>query len=370
MSKFSFPLQNLLSAAKHANLYTQSRGDSYSVLICPVPMLDIERYTKQDRIVYNVSGLSADQQKVEMPISNGVVTDPVTSIRILTHVPPARPDEYGSAYPSASEGGLSRQVTFANWYKQTSDAAGTCLISDFKERSFYAIPTNVAGRGLFSVRIMSAQMASAVLVTDPGPNTGELLMAFPHTGVSTNQNTEELKMQLRAYMGAAIYRRNNVLLIPDVHFERLVSGHGGEKDTFELTCAPTTETNTAGDALITLAQGYSRVTGRVDLSLIISVDDYTALTARVTGANPTQEDRDRLAKLNTDGICVAAGDAYDAFKTARGDMKLNAYQGTTFQTGNPSIKLSENAGHLGKLDYPTCPRLHGYHVFDSEPRAV
>lgn len=183
MSKFSFPLQNLLSAAKHANLYTQSRGDSYSVLICPVPMLDIERYTKQDRIVYNVSGLSADQQKVEMPISNGVVTDPVTSIRILTHVPPARPDEYGSAYPSASEGGLSRQVTFANWYKaQNGNSGNRVYISDFKERSKHLAtittpPAPAAAlTSTFFVRIMSAQMASAVLVTDPGPNTGELLM--------------------------------------------------------------------------------------------------------------------------------------------------------------------------------------------------
>jgi len=302
-----------------------------------------------------VSGLSADQQKVEMPISNGVVTDPVTSIRILTHVPPARPDEYGSAYPSASEGGLSRQVTFGNWYKPANNANAD--ISDFKERSMYSLPTGSNVR--FSVRIMSAQMASAVLVTDPGPNTGELLMAFPHTGVSTNQNTEELKMQLRAYMGAAIYRRNNVLVIPDVHFERLVSGHGGKEDTFNFECFDSADNNPG----ITAARGYERVTGRLDLTKILSRADYGRLSAA------------EQADFNNVGIIVDTTDAeklaaYTEFKTRLGDMKLNAYQGATFRTGEPSVKLSENAGHLGKLDYPTCSRLHGYHVFDSDPRAV
>ena len=58
-------------------------------------------------------------------------------------------------------------------------------------------------------------MGARILVSNPGAETGELLMAFPHTGVSTNQATEAMKVQLRCYLGAAIYKPNNVLVLPD-----------------------------------------------------------------------------------------------------------------------------------------------------------
>lgn len=172
-------------------------------------------------------------------------------------------------------------------------------------------------------------------------------------------------MQLRAYMGAAIYRRNNVLVIPDVHFERLAEGHGcRDDDLFELTCAgvPGAGGAVAGDA----AAGYARVTGRLDMSLVLSAADYTAIS---TVGNALY-DQERAQNAQREGIIVAPGPAYDDMKTRLDSRKIRAYQGATWDGAAPQTQLTENAGHLGKLDYPTCPRLHGYHVYDSEPRAV
>ena len=66
---------------------------------------------------------------------------------------------------------------------------------------------------------MMAAMSSAIVATRPGSETGELLMAYPQTGVSTNQSTETMKMQLRMYLGCAIYEPENLLICPDVQFE-------------------------------------------------------------------------------------------------------------------------------------------------------
>lgn len=50
---------------------------------------------------------------------------------------------------------------------------------------------------------MTAITMSAILCTQPG--SGELLMAYPQTGVSTSQTLETMRMQLRVYLGAAVY---------------------------------------------------------------------------------------------------------------------------------------------------------------------
>lgn len=147
-------------------------------------------------------------------------------------------------------------------------------------------------------------------------------------------------MQLRAYMGAAIYRRNNVLVIPDVHFERIVSGGGCKDDQlFKFTVATASDIN--------------KVTGRFPLSSICGPGEDVGKQNRIVVTRVPQAFKDAMGSMyNTD------------------DVTMRAYQGATWSGTEPSNQLTENAGHLGKLDYPTCPRLHGYHVYDSEPRAV
>lgn len=138
LTKHSYPLQNLLAAARHSQCYTQSRGDSYSTLITPVPMLDMAKYTKTSSMKFSVSGLNTEQTQISMPVQN-VQVDSASSIRIMVHVPPAQPGMVGSAYPVASQSGLSRNVAFACYYKASKFADETVQIVDFKNRCYRSV---------------------------------------------------------------------------------------------------------------------------------------------------------------------------------------------------------------------------------------
>lgn len=72
----------------------------------------------------------------------------------------------------------------------------------------------------------SAMMQSAILSTPASSDAGNLLMAYPQTGVSTSQTTESMKMQLRVYLGAGVYQPDHFIILPDVAFAGAISGHG------------------------------------------------------------------------------------------------------------------------------------------------
>jgi len=81
---------------------------------------------------------------------------------------------------------------------------------------------------------------SSAIVAAPGPDTGEMLVAYPQTTAhSIEVAPEEMKMQMRAYLGAAIYNDANVIRVPHVHcehaesmrlddFQREMQGRGGD----------------------------------------------------------------------------------------------------------------------------------------------
>jgi hypothetical protein len=61
---------------------------------------------------------------------------------------------------------------------------------------------------------MDAVMSSAV-VAAPSSDTGELLIGYPFTSVSTS-STEIVKIQLRVYLGAVIKKPENILIMRHV----------------------------------------------------------------------------------------------------------------------------------------------------------
>ena len=68
------------------------------------------------------------------------------------------------------------------------------------------------------VRCTEVITSSAILAA-PGSGTGELLVGFPFTSVSTSQADERMRIQLRCYLGAALYQPDNVLVLHDVYIE-------------------------------------------------------------------------------------------------------------------------------------------------------
>lgn len=51
-------------------------------------------------------------------------------------------------------------------------------------------------------------------------------MAYPSTSIGDAATVEAMKMQLRVYLGAAVYDSNKILILPDVHCEGIVKVFG------------------------------------------------------------------------------------------------------------------------------------------------
>lgn len=206
MAKSKFAFQNILVAAKKANLYTPSSGtDNYSVMIVPNGMMDMDRYTKTENLTYNVSGVShPSMPKITMPLEN-VYVDGRTNLRILQ-----RPQPMDTTTRQAkANGGLLRDVTIRCWIGN-----GNVEVPDLVNQTWRS-------NNGHNAREITFKMSSAILCTDPG-KCGELLMAFPMSAVSTSSTTETMRMQLRVYLGACLYDPEKVLIIPDIQFEGVV----------------------------------------------------------------------------------------------------------------------------------------------------
>ena len=79
---------------------------------------------------------------------------------------------------------------------------------------------NASSNGIL-VRELKVKMSSAIIAKS-GADTGELLVGYPMTGVSTNQRTEAMTVALRVYLGAILKKPENVTIIPHVAFEGIV----------------------------------------------------------------------------------------------------------------------------------------------------
>lgn len=197
---------------------------------------------------------------------------------------------------------------------------------------------------------MVAVMSSAIVATRPGSETGELLMAYPQTGVSTNQSTETMKMQLRMYLGCAIYEPENLLICPDVQFEGLVEGHGSsicDQEIFDPK---------EHDFIIAFKSRGS------DLQTIFDDEHFKATAGKVfykeyVDHHNTNPDLEDVAEPKGNGFISSDG------------VPLSLYQGTTeqYHEGRWS-RATDNAGHLGHLDDPReCDRCDGIQVMTTLP---
>jgi len=62
-------------------------------------------------------------------------------------------------------------------------------------------------------------IASSAILAAPGDSTGQLLVGYPFTGVSTSATEERMRVQLRCYLGAALYQPDAVMIMPNVFVE-------------------------------------------------------------------------------------------------------------------------------------------------------
>lgn len=219
--RHEFPLQNLIAAAKNASAYRNVVGEG-SIMILPHASPDLISWTKPCHMEYSITGVShASKKDVTMKLDNAYV-EPMCGIKIMVHHPQAD-SSFGSVQKVRGDHPLTRKVTIIGEYPNAVN------ITDFETGRTKANPHADNGNHL---RKVTFWMSSAI-IGKPGAETGELLVGYPFTSVSTNQRTESLTIGLRVYLGAVLKQIENVIVLPDVHFDGFCSDEDITKAEYE-----------------------------------------------------------------------------------------------------------------------------------------
>jgi len=395
MSKHPYPIHSLLAAARNACHYTIATQKG-SVMIVPQGVPDLLRYTRPESMVYNIAGpvLTSKTKGAAITMEmDGAYTDVSTDVKIMVHhgLPSL---ENGYAEPGNAQSQLVRKVAFGTvaqigyhdadvdvfrvvdleaggWVtpNQLSQPIDITLKEDNKEDNYldalraivlecsdddkgvaeafltvvhqreFETPSEPDKLESYAVRVkVVANMASAILAV-PGESTGSLLVGYPFTSVGTSL-TEQVRIQMRVYMGAVMRRPENVVVMRDVAFQGLVSGHT-TKDIKKII-VPTE-----------FMQASATFSVRSFVKKCIDADssaqhDYLYCLRTMMAAGMFQGD-------DADGL--------------RPPMEF--FTGTSAYKGDSKKDTTENNGHMGKLDHPDAyARLWGAYVYSTQPSPV
>jgi len=202
---------------------------------------------------------------------------------------------------------------------------------------------------------MTFVMSSGVLVANPGSETGELLIGYPFSAVSTSQSTEQMTIKLRCYLGAGIYRPENVLILPHIAFEGL----------------------DAKDAAVT-DESFERITNDELVAIFAtSVTDGTpawdATHLEADYDKAVEElckpiiDMEEVAKALGKGDLASKGVNENLKKACEGGkfnpghgFERKIYRGFSADSPSGENTLTTNTGHLGEVDsLEFCNRVWG-----------
>ena len=306
MQRFAYPVHNLLSAAKYATNYTISQADK-TVMILPHGLPELHKYTKQENMVAHIHGVTHGDPLTAMV--TGGAKDVGSGTTVYVHRPPLD-YTHGAANPMSEGSLLSSEVTFATYYTN-ADSTGE-YVYDHQARSL--VPKS---EGNMIIRVYTVDMHSAILGLPNGPNqgTGEMLMGYPTTMVGTDVSTETGRMRLRMYLGATLYRPENVIILPDVSFAGLKS-----------------------------------------------IEEIVVESKPEIGLHTSFMVQDGKVKIHEGGQLVSRGSLSDS----RLPNGITVYQAAQFGTDRKMIV--ENTGHLGCIDSPECgDRIYGTHVYSAKP---
>lgn len=262
----------------HVRAAATATAAPMSVMLIPAG-LDLKGYQREQGATFQVTGIKQNEiAPVQFPLQS-IVTDPTTNLKIGVHYPLlsydggsrnpmaqentgltqtvyviGRRDPYIPAQGLQTEGsaleegfepfndanlgdavfganGLGVRVDGATAGVNAAAAAGPNNITPDNGRinELHALlhrvnddqnlPSSGAEQGSPKLWVYKLTCSSAI-VAAPGPDTGEMLVAYPQTTAhSVEVAPEEMKMQMRAYLGAAIYNDANVIRVPHVHCE-------------------------------------------------------------------------------------------------------------------------------------------------------
>ncbi|WP_341246929.1 hypothetical protein [Nereida ignava] len=318
MNKNMYPLESLMASAKAANLYTPGAPHGYTTCIVPSGMFEMHKYTKPENLVYNLNGVKAtDRAPIKLALEGGH-KDPRTGMTILVHTGRPNTEQRGTPYAVNGGGGLTRERKIGVYYR-IPNGNGEYRYPNCANGSWVTVP------GTENAQVVAVQYtvhASSAIMAVPGSDTGELLYAYPSTGISTSQTTESMKMQLRVYLGAVLYDPAKVLILPDVFVEGI----------------------TKMDVVTTTAAAEQ------------SQEELLKNDCPVYSNRLLNETKGKLDE------CRNKGFTFDAASTTVVDT---LYCGRVQKKeGGKWVDICENRGHLGKMDDPDIMNQLGGYAFD------
>ena len=200
MQKHSQPIANLLAAAKKAG--TMAAG-AFDTMIVPSGLPELLQWGRAENVYYYLNGRSIDaKERIQFGLDGGRV-DPSSGLKVFTTYPQVDYTQ-GTAYQSAKQSPIMKKVKIGMLY--FLGASGEGYIVNPQTGVMEKVGAGSGDANKVFVREVECLMSSAILAKS-GSNTGELLMAYPNTAF-TNDNTspEVFKLQLRVYLGAAVYQ--------------------------------------------------------------------------------------------------------------------------------------------------------------------
>ncbi len=221
INKYRFPVTNLLSAARYASAYSVGTQKG-SVMILPHGIPDLLRYARRESMEYSISGVKSGEKDKKLTMQlDDVYVDTASDVKILIHHPTPTYN-HGAAFPTVENqsGGLTDTTYVISYY---SKAGYGVRVMDGTAHQV-AVP---------AYRICKVVASSAILAA-PGAGTGELLIGYPFTSVSTSQADERMRVQLRCYLGSVLYQPDNVLIMPNCHIDGIVAEEWLDAATFKI----------------------------------------------------------------------------------------------------------------------------------------
>lgn len=212
INKYRFPVTNLLSAARYASAYSVGTQKG-SVMILPHGIPDMLRYARRESMEYSISGVKSGEKDKKLTMQlDDVYVDTASDVRILIHHPTPT-YAHGAAFPSVENqsGGLTDTTYVISYYPAKAGKA-----VNVKDGSSHTIKNSEP-----QYRICKVVASSAILAA-PGSDTGELLIGYPFTSVSTSQADERMRVQLRCYLGSVLYQPDNVIIMPNCHVDGII----------------------------------------------------------------------------------------------------------------------------------------------------
>lgn len=308
LQKFTYPLHNLLAAAKKCTAYDISTS-AKTVMILPHGTPEMMSLTKAENMIYNVNGLTGPQGKaVSLELESGYQI-PASTASVFVHIPPPS-HVFGAAAPTARKSELMRTRKIGLLYNGTDSALD------------HKLGTLVSSSGN-QFRMLEMNMMSGIIAV-PGEETGNLIMQYPRSTVATDASTESGRMMLRVLMGVVCKRPENILVLEDI------SCAGVER--CEAVTASLTGAASADGA------GFAVRDGATDTLVPMVGNAYD------------------VAKQGNEVYWCPNGT--DSMRTA-----VRCYVGNHFDPAG-NLKLHGNSP-LGNLDDPAnLHKLHGMQVFD------